>query len=213
MPIADAESHLFGLALFNDWSARDIQGWEYQPLGPFLSKNFASSLSPWIVTMEALLPFRCALTRPAGDPDPLPYLDSPANRAAGAFDIELEVWLQTPAMRAAGIRGERLSQSNYRDAYWTLAQLVAHHTINGCNLQSGDLLGTGTLSGPAPAQGGSLLELSQGGKQPLRLANGETRTWLEDGDTVILRGYCERTGFRRIGFGECAGTVLPASVR
>ena len=196
--------------MFNDWSARDVQAWEYQPLGPFLSKNFASTLSPWIVTLEALQPFRCAFTRPDGDPDPLPYLDSPANRASGAIDIELEVWLQTPAMRAAGLAGQRLSRSNARDAYWTLAQLVAHHTVNGCNLQSGDLFGSGTLSGPGADQGGSLLELSQGGKRPLQLSNGETRTFLEDGDCVILRGHCERPGFRRIGFGECAGTVLPA---
>ena len=211
--IADAEEHLFGLTLFNDWSARDIQAWEYQPLGPFLSKNFASTLSPWIVTLEALQPFRSAFTRPEGDPDPMPYLDSRANRACGAIDIELEVWLQTPAMRAAGNPGERLSRSNFRDAYWTLAQLVAHHTVNGCNLQSGDLLGSGTLSGPSADQGGSLLELSQDGRRPLQLPNGETRTFLEDGDSVILRGHCERPGFRRIGFGECAGTVLPALTR
>ena len=210
VPIEAAQDHVFGIALFNDWSARDIQAWEYQPLGPFLSKNFASTVSPWIVTLEALQPFRSAFTRPVGDPDPLPYLDSPANRAFGAIDIELEVWLQTPAMRAAGNPGERLSRSNFRDAYWTLAQLVAHHTVNGCNLQSGDLLGTGTLSGPSAEQGGSLLELSQGGQRPLQLSNGETRSFLEDGDGVILRGHCERPGFRRIGFGECAGTVLPA---
>lgn len=211
--MGDAEEHLFGLALFNDWSARDIQAWEYQPLGPFLSKNFASTLSPWIVTLEALQPFRSVFSRPAGDPQPLPYLDSTANRERGSIDIELEVWLQTPAMRAAGLAGERLSRSNFRDAYWTLAQLVAHHTVNGCNLQSGDVLGTGTLSGPSAGQGGSLLELSEGGKRPLQLSNGETRSFLEDGDTVILRGYCQRAGFRRIGFGDCAGTVLPASTR
>jgi fumarylacetoacetase len=213
VPIADAEQHLFGLALFNDWSARDIQAWEYQPLGPFLSKNFASTLSPWIVTLEALQPFRSAFTRPDGDSDPLAYLDSPTNRASGAIDIELEVWLQTPAMRAAGLGGQRLSRSNARDAYWTLAQLVAHHTVNGCNLQGGDLLGSGTLSGPSADQGGSLLELSQGGQRPLQLSNGETRSFLEDGDCVILRGHCERAGFRRIGFGECAGTVLPTRTR
>ena len=210
VPIADAEDHVFGLALLNDWSARDVQGWEYQPLGPFLAKNFATTVSPWIVTLEALQPFRSTFTRPDGDPQPLPYLDSPQNRKAGAIDIELEVWLQTPTMRAAGATGERLSRSNVLDAYWTIAQLLTHHTVNGCNLQSGDLLGTGTLSGPKPEQGGSLLELSQGGKQPLRLGNGETRTFLEDGDTVILRAHCEREGFRRIGFGDCSGTVLPA---
>ncbi|HEV8647608.1 MAG TPA: fumarylacetoacetase [Burkholderiales bacterium] len=208
VPIADAEERVFGLALFNDWSARDIQAWEYQPLGPFLSKNFASTLSPWIITMDALRPFRSPFTRPQGDPDPLPYLDSPANRAAGAIDVQLEAWLQTEKMRKTGQPGERLMQSNFNDAYWTVAQLVAHHTVNGCNLQSGDLFGSGTLSGPQPGQGGSLLELSEGGKRPLRLANGETRTWLEDGDSVTLRGFCQREGFRRIGFGECTGTVL-----
>lgn len=206
----DAESRVFGLALFNDWTARDIQPWEYQPLGPFLSKNFASTLSPWIVTIEALAPFRCAFVRPDGDPQPLPYLDSPANREAGAFDIQLEVWLQTSKMREAGQAGERLVRSNFNDAYWTVAQMVAHHTVNGCNLQAGDLFGTGTLSGPNADQAGSLLELSQGGKQPIHLTNGETRTFLEDGDSIVLRGYCERKGARRIGFGECRGTVLPA---
>jgi fumarylacetoacetase len=208
--ITEAEQHLFGVALFNDWSARDIQGWEYQPLGPFLGKNFASSVSPWIVTMEALAPFRLPFERPAGDPQPLPYLDSAANRAAGALDIELEVWLQTAAMARAGEAGVRLSQSNYRDAYWTAAQLVAHHTVNGCNLQPGDLLGTGTLSGPAPAQAGSLLELSQGGKAPLALPGGDLRSFLDDGDSVILKGWCARAGARRIGLGECRARILPA---
>jgi fumarylacetoacetase len=211
VPIEAADEHVFGIALFNDWSARDIQAWEYQPLGPFLSKNFASTVSPWIVTLEALEPFRSPVVRPEGDPQPLPYLDSLADRAGGAIDIELEVRLQTAAMRAAGHPGDRLSRSNFRDAYWTLAQLVAHHTVNGCNLQSGDLLGTGTLSGPSAQQGGSLLELSQGGQRPLQLSNGQTRSFLEDGDRVILRGWCERPGQRRIGFGDCTGTVLPAS--
>ena len=205
-----AQDHVFGLALFNDWSARDIQGWEYQPLGPFLSKNFASTLSPWIVTMEALAPYHLSFTRPADDPQPLPYLDSPENRAGGAMDIELEVWLQTGKMRADGHAGERLSCSNFKDAYWSVAQLIAHHTVNGCNLASGDLLGSGTLSGPLAEQGGSMMELSGGGKKPIGLANGESRTWLQDGDSIILRGYCQRQGFRRIGFGECRGTVLPA---
>jgi fumarylacetoacetase len=210
IPIATAEEHLFGVALFNDWSARDLQAWEYQPLGPFLAKNFASTLSPWVVTMEALAPFRSPFVREVGEPEPLPYLDSPANRAHGAIDIGLEVWLQTEAMRAAGHAGERLSQSNFTDGYWTAAQLVAHHTVNGCNLASGDLFGTGTLSGPGAGQGGSMLELTHGGKEPLRLANGESRGFLQDGDTVILRGFCERAGFRRIGLGECRGTVLGA---
>jgi fumarylacetoacetase len=210
IPMSSAEEHVFGLALFNDWSARDIQAWEYQPLGPFLSKNFASTVSPWIVTLDALAPFRKPHSRPEGDPAPLPYLDSPENREQGAIDIELEVWLQTEQMRAAGHAGDRLMQSNFSDAYWTVAQLVAHHSVNGCNLRDGDLFGSGTLSGPRADQGGSLLELSDGGKRPIRLSNGETRTYLEDGDTVILRGYCQRDGFRRIGFGECRGTVMPA---
>lgn len=206
-----AEDHVFGLALFNDWSARDIQAWEYQPLGPFLSKNFASTVSPWIVTLEALEPFRQPWTRPDGDPRPLPYLDGAQNSARGAFDVQLEVWLQTARMAQAGHAGDCISRSNFAQAaYWTVAQLVAHHTVNGCRLESGDLFGSGTLSGPLPQQAGSLLELSGGGKQPVALSNGETRTFLEDGDTVILKGFCERPGTRRIGFGECKGTVLPA---
>ncbi len=209
VPMAKAEDHLFGLCLFNDWSARDIQAWEYQPLGPFNAKNFASTLSPWVVTMEALEPFRCAWTRAASDPQPLPYLDSAGNRERGAIDITLEVWLQTERMRAAGEAPTRLMQSNFKDSYWTLAQLVAHHSIGGCNLRTGDLFGSGTQSGPLPGQGGSLLELSQGGKQPIDLPNGETRTFLLDGDTVVLRGRCESAGARSIGFGECKGTVLP----
>ncbi len=210
--MADAEQHLFGVTLLNDWSARDIQAWEYQPLGPFLSKNFASTLSPWVVTMEALAPFRAPpLERLAGDPQVLPYLDFPANRESGALDITLEVWLQTGKMRAAGEGAVRLTRSNATQAaYWTAAQLIAHHTVNGCNLQPGDLLGSGTLSGTAPDQAGSLLELTLGGKYPISLPNGERRTFLEDGDTLTLRGYCERTGARRIGLGECVGTVLPA---
>jgi len=211
--IDDAESRLFGLCLLNDWSARDIQSWEYQPLGPFLAKNFCTTISPWIVTMEALEPYRCGWTRPADDPQPLPYLESPGNRARGAIEITLEAWLQTAAMRERGEPAVRLSQSNFRDAYWTLAQLVAHHTSNGCNLSPGDLLGTGTQSGPQPAQGGSLLELSQGGRQALRLPNGETRVFLLDGDTVILRGSCQRENGVRIGFGDCAATVGAARTR
>jgi fumarylacetoacetase len=207
--IEDAEDHLFGIVLLNDWSARDIQAWEYQPLGPFLSKNFASTLSPWIVTLEALAPYRQAFTRPEGDPAPLPYLDSASNREQGAIDIALEAWVQTAAMRAAGHAAERLSRSNFTDAYWTAAQLVTHHTVNGCDLRAGDLLGTGTLSGPAPEQGGSLLELTQGGQRPVTLSNGETLGFLADGDTIVLRAHCEREGYRRIGFGECRGTVLP----
>jgi fumarylacetoacetase len=205
-----AEDHLFGLVLLNDWSARDVQAWEYQPLGPFLSKSFGSTLSPWIVTAEALAPFRVPFVRDAGDPQPLPYLDGRANREGGALDITLEVWLQTPAMREAGLPHQRLMASNFRDSYWTLAQLITHHASNGCNLGSGDLLGSGTQSGPEADQGGSLLELSGGGKRPLTLANGETRTFLQDGDSVRLCAYCVREGAVRIGFGECEGTVLPA---
>jgi len=206
-----AESHLFGVALFNDWSARDIQGWEYQPLGPFLSKNFASTLSPWLVTMEALAPFRAPFERASGDPQPLPYLDSPANRAQGALSIKLEVLLQTAKMREAGEPPVRLSRTDTtRAAYWTPAQLVAHHTVNGCNLQPGDLLGSGTLSGPDADEAGSLMELTGSGKQPVVLPNGERRSFLEDGDTLILRGWCEREGAVRIGLGEVSGTVEPA---
>jgi len=208
--IDDAESHVFGMALFNDWSARDIQAWEYQPLGPFLSKNFASTLSPWIVTTEALAPFRRAFKRPEGDPQPLPYLDSPAHSEDSVFDITLEVWLQTARMKQEGVAGVRLSVSNFADAYWTTAQMVAHHTVGGCNLRTGDLFGTGTLSGPGAQGAASLLELSQGGKVAIDLGNGEKRTFLEDGDTVILRGFCEQPGTQRIGFGECRGTVMPA---
>ena len=209
--IEQAEDHIFGIVLFNDWSARDIQGWEYQPLGPFLSKNFASTISPWIVTLEALAPFRAPFAHPADDPQPLPYLSSPANAEQGALDIELEALIQTPSMRAAGTAPARLCLTNYRHAYWTAAQMVAHHTVNGCNLQPGDLLGTGTLSGPTLDSACALIELTTGGKNPVQLPGGETRTWLEDGDTVVLRGWCERPGAARIGFGECAGTVLPAA--
>jgi fumarylacetoacetase len=211
-PIAmqDAESHVFGLCLFNDWSARDIQAWEYQPLGPFLSKNFASTLSPWIVTLEALAPYRVPFVRPQGDPQPLPYLDSAANRAAGALDIQLQVGLLTERMRQSGLADTQICRTSYRHAYWTVAQMVAHHTVNGCNLQPGDLFGSGTLSGPTLDQAGALIELTQGGKNPMALPGGEQRTFLEDGDAVVIRGWCEKPGAARIGFGECWGTVLPA---
>lgn len=210
IPMSKAEDHVFGLCLLNDWSARDIQAWEYQPLGPFLAKNFASTVSPWVVTLEALAPYRAAPFRPAEDPQPLPYLDTPQNRENGALDIQLEVLIQTPQMKKDGLPPHRLVQTSYRHAYWTLAQLVTHHTVNGCNLQPGDLLGSGTLSGPTLDQAGALMELSAGGKNPIALPNGETRTFLLDGDTVALRGHCSRTGAARIGFGECAGTLLPA---
>ncbi|MDO8771396.1 MAG: fumarylacetoacetase [Burkholderiaceae bacterium] len=207
--ITDAEQHLFGVTLLNDWSARDLQAWEYQPLGPFLAKNFATTLSPWIVTMEALAPFHAKFERPAGDPQPLPYLDAPANRDSGALAITLEVWLQTSKMREAAAPAVRLTRSHTAQAaYWTAAQLVTHHTVNGCNLQTGDLLGSGTLSGPEPDEAGSLLELTLGGKHPISLPNSERRTFLEDGDTLTLRGYCERPGAVRIGLGEVSGTIL-----
>jgi fumarylacetoacetase len=210
MDMAQAEGDWFGIVLLNDWSARDIQAWEYQPLGPFLAKNFATTISPWIVTREALEPFRVPFARPAGDPQPLPYLHSAANRERGQIDIALQVLIQTEAMRAQGLPPAELSRSNFRDAYWSVAQMLAHHSSGGCNLQTGDLLGTGTQSGPLPGQGGSLLELSFGGKQPVALPGGETRSFLQDGDRLILRAHCRREGARRIGFGECSGTVLPA---
>ncbi|HEX7747153.1 MAG TPA: fumarylacetoacetase [Bordetella sp.] len=208
--IDQAEQHIFGLSLFNDWSARDIQAWEYQPLGPFLSKSFASTLSPWIVTLEALAPFREKFAHPAGDPQPLPYLTSPANSAQGAFNVQMQVLLTTAQSRAEKAEPARLSSSNFRDAYWTVAQMVTHHTVNGCNLQPGDLMGTGTLSGPTPTQAASLLELTEGGKKPLDLPWGEKRTFLQDGDQIILRAECVKPGYPRIGFGECVGTVAAA---
>jgi fumarylacetoacetase len=207
VPMAEAEDHVFGICLFNDWSARDIQAWEYQPLGPFLSKSFASTISPWVVTLEALAPYRVPFERPEGDPQPLPYLDSEANRREGSLDIQLQVDLLTPRLREAGGAAATICRTSYRHAYWTVAQMVAHHTINGCNLQPGDLFGSGTLSGPTLDQAGALIELTVGGKQPLQLANGETRTFLEDGDSVTIRGWCEKPGAARIGFGECVGTV------
>jgi fumarylacetoacetase len=205
----EAEHRLFGVSLLNDWSARDIQGWEYQPLGPFLSKSFCTSVSPWLVSLEALAPFRRPAVRPAGDPEPLPHLDSSFNRQHGAIDMQLEVWLQTAQMREQGLPAVRLSQSNTLDAYWTPAQLLAHHTSNGCNMATGDLLGTGTLSGAGPGQGGSLLELSLGGKQVVTLPGGEERSFLEDGDTVTLRAFCQAPGAVRIGLGQVSGTVIP----
>ena len=209
--ITEAEDHIFGLCLVNDWSARDIQRWEYQPLGPFLSKSFATTVSPWIVTMEALAPFRApAFKRPAGDPEPLPYLDSPENRERGGFDIKLEVLISTEQMREKGIAPRRLSSSNTQDLYWTFAQMLTHHTSNGCNLQSGDLLASGTVSGATKESLGCLIELTGRGAEPIDLPTGETRRFLQNGDEVIFRGYCEREGFRRIGFGECRGIVTPA---
>jgi fumarylacetoacetase len=213
VPIQEAEKHLFGLCLVNDWSARDIQTWEYQPLGPFLAKNFATTVSPWVVTLEALDPFRVpAYARPAGDPAPLSHLDSAANRQRGGVDVTVEVFLRTAAMRAAGLPEQRVSRSRMADLYWTLAQMFAHHTSNGCNLQPGDLFASGTISGPAKEARGCLLELTWRGTDPLGLAGGESRKFLEDGDEVIMRGHCERPGTARIGFGECRGVVVAAGM-
>jgi fumarylacetoacetase len=206
----EARSQLFGVCLLNDWSARDLQAWETVPLGPFLGKSFATTISPWIVTLEALEPYRLPWTRGAQDPAPLAYLDSAELRRDGALDIQLEAWIQTSSMRASGAAALRLSHTSYRHAYWSSAQLLAHHTINGCNLRPGDLLGSGTQSGPAPEEAGSLLERTCGGREPLQLSNGERRGFLEDGDTIILRGYCERAGAARIGLGEALARVLPA---
>ena len=207
--IDDIEAHLFGLCLVNDWSARDVQAWEYQPLGPFLAKSFATTISPWVITFDALAPFRVPTrARPSGDPAPLPYLTSDANAATGAFDIQLEVWLQSARMRAEGQAPVRLSHVSFTEMYWTFAQLATHHASNGCNLRSGDLLASGTVSGPSKESRGCLLELAWRGSEPISLPTGEQRRFLEDGDEVILRGYCERDGFARIGFGECRGIVI-----
>ena len=211
VPVGEAAAHVAGYCLLNDWSARDIQAWEYQPLGPFLSKSFITSVSPWVVTAEALEPFRRAQpARPEGDPRPLPYLYDDNDQAHGAFDIELEVLLLTEGLREKGLPPQRLTLSNSLSMYWTVAQMVAHHSVNGCQLQPGDLFGSGTLSGAEPGQFGSLLEITAGGKQPVQLASGETRRFLEDGDEVILRARCKREGHVSIGFGECRGKVLAA---
>jgi fumarylacetoacetase len=213
IPIDEAEEHIFGICLVNDWSARDIQAWEYQPLGPFLAKSFATSLSPWVVTMEALAPFRpAAFARAEGDPAPLPYLFSRSERENGGLDLWLEVSLLSVRMREAGIDPVVLGRSNFRDMYWTMAQMLTHHASNGCNLRPGDLLASGTVSGAGKTARGCLLELTSRGKDPVTLPTGEQRKFLEDGDEVILRGFCERDGFRRIGLGSCRGTILPASV-
>jgi fumarylacetoacetase len=205
IPISEAEDHLVGVCLLNDWSARDIQSWEYQPLGPFLAKNFATSISPWVVTMEALEPFRCASPqRSGGDPNPLPHL---AASGDSAFGITVEVWIRTARMPEP----VRLSRGDFSQMYWTLAQLVAHHSSNGCPLRAGDLIGSGTVSGPEKENRGCLLEMTWRGAEPLALPSGEVRRFLEDGDEVILRGWCEGGEFRRIGLGECRGIVLPAS--
>jgi fumarylacetoacetase len=208
--VESAEEHVFGLCLLNDWSARDIQSWESAPLGPFLAKNFATTLSPWIVTMEALAPFRAQWTRPESDPQPLPYLFSPETYASGAIDIQLEVALETGDTRRNGMPPTRLTHTSFRHQSWTIAQMVAHHTVGGCNLRSGDLLGSGTISGPTRTEAGALIELTEAGKSPIRLPNGEARSFLEDGDVVVMTGWCERPGYARIGFGENRGEVVPA---
>jgi fumarylacetoacetase len=211
VPMGRAEGQIFGFCLVNDWSARDIQAWEYQPLGPFLAKNFATTISPWVVTPEAFEPFRApAFARPPGDPAPLPHLDSPRNAESGAVALTVEVHLASARMRDQGVEAVRLSRGSAADLYWTPAQFIAHHTSNGCDLRPGDLLASGTISGPAREARGCLLELTWRGAEPLALPNGATRKFLEDGDEVIMRGYCEREGAVRIGFGECRGLVLPA---
>ena len=209
IPIAQAGNHVFGLGLLNDWSARDVQGWESQPLGPFLGKNFGTTVSPWIITPEALAPF-CVVqpTRPPGDPQPLPYLWDDADQRSGAFDIALEALLLTAEMRAKSMPAHRMSASNTIDLYWTIAQLVAHHTCGGCNLAPGDLFGTGTISGPTLEGYGSLMELSADGQRQITLPSGETRTFLENGDEVIFRAHCRKSGFASIGFGECRARVV-----
>lgn len=209
IPIANAEPHIFGLCLLNDWSARDIQSWEYQPLGPFLSKSFATTISPWVITAEALAPFRCpAFSRPADDPQPLPYLDSEQNRHHGGIDITLEVSLSSAKMREQKMQPVRLSRGRFREMYWTLAQLFAHHTCGGCNLRTGDLLASGTISGSEAGSSGCLLEITRRGASSLELPTGEKRIFLEDGDEVIFRAWCEGPQAVRIDFGECKGRLV-----
>jgi fumarylacetoacetase len=211
VPISEAEKHIFGMCLVNDWSARDIQAWEYQPLGPFLAKNFATTISPFVVTMEALAPFRtAAFERDPEDPQPLEYLSDENNKKFGGLDINLEVYIQTEKMRNENIEPFLISRSNTKDLYWTVGQMLTHHASNGCNLQTGDLMATGTVSGPGEDERGCLLERTWRGTEPLEMPSGETRRFLEDGDEVIMKGYCEREGFRRIGFGECRGRIIPA---
>ena len=211
VPIAQAANHIAGFCLLNDWSARDIQGWEYQPLGPFLAKNFATTISPWVITLEALAPFRQALPpRPDGDPAPMDYLLDPNDQQSGAINLELEVLLLTDGMRSQNLKPHHLASSNARHLYWTVAQLVAHHTCGGCNLNPGDLFGSGTISGPTPDSFGSLLEASEGGRKPIELPSGESRRFLEDGDEVIMRARAHRDGFAPVGLGECRGRIKPA---
>jgi fumarylacetoacetase len=212
IPIGEAAQHIAGFCLLNDWSARDIQSWESQPLGPFLGKSFRTSVSPWIITTEALEPFRIAQpARPDGDPAPLSHLLDVADEANGALDIDCEVFLSTPAMRAAGIEPHRMCRSNTRELYWTVAQMVAHHASNGCNLRPGDLFGSGTVSGTDANSIGCLLEMTFGGRDAITLTNGETRRYLEDEDEVAFRAHCRRPGAVTIGFGECRGKIVAGS--
>ena len=206
----DAESHVAGYCLLNDWSARDVQAWEYQPLGPFLAKNFGTTISPWVVTPEALAPFRIPVDRSEEDPDPLPYLDSELHRTQGGLDVALDVLISTARMRKHGEEPHLISRSSSRHMYWSVAQMVTHHTSNGCDLRPGDLLGSGTISGPNSGSEGSMMELSHGGISPVALPNGETRTFLEDGDKVILTARAHRPGAATVGFGECIAVVEPA---
>ncbi len=211
LPVSQAGDHVFGYCLLNDWSARDIQAWEYQPLGPFLGKNFGTTISPWVVTAEALAPFRTqAYARPDGDPAPLPYLDDAEDRRSGGLGITLEAYLLTEKMRRDGIAPHRVTRTDFALMYWTIAQMVAHHTCNGCNLEIGDLLGSGTVSGPEKSSWGSLLELSARGREPFELPGGEKRGFIEDGDEIIFRGHCIKDGAVRIGFGECRAVIQPA---
>ncbi len=209
IPIDEAANHIFGFCLVNDWSARDIQSWEYQPLGPFLAKNFATTVSPWVVTREAIEPFRVpAFFRPADDPKPLPYLSSEEDEKAGGLDLTIEVFIRTSIMREGGLRPTRISVASFSDMYWTTAQMLAHHASGGCNLRTGDLLASGTVSGPEEGMQGCLLEITRRGANPLQLSSGEERKFLHDGDEIILRGYFERDGCARIGMGECSGRVV-----
>jgi fumarylacetoacetase len=210
IPLERAGDHIFGICLLNDWSARDIQFWEMAPLGPFQAKNFATTISPWIVTMEALAPYRQAWTRPANEPQPLAYLEDAGNRESGALDIRLEVWLESERARKEKTGPSRLSSTSFKHQYWSVAQMVTHHTVGGCSLNPGDLFGSGTISGPGPGEAGAIIELARAAQSPVTLANGEQRGFLEDGDAVLLRGWCEKPGHARIGFGESRGTVLPA---
>ncbi len=211
IPVGQAAEHIFGFCLLNDWSARDVQGWEYQPLGPFLAKNFGTTVSPWVVTREALLPFRVpAFARSQGDPAPLPHLFDAADQTQGGFGITMEAYLATEKMRRGGLAPHLLSRTSFAAIYWTVAQMVAHHASNGCNLLTGDLFGSGTVSGPDKSSLGSLLEITMRGAEPVKLPTGEQRAFIEDGDEIIFRGFAEKPDYPRIGFGECRAVILPA---